>query len=296
MVLKWGLLFLLVGVCLSQTSLPPHPRLLVLDEQLPVILKAISVDKIISDWFTKVVEDADALLTQPPTQWVSGRMLTESRQVLSRVTTLAGVFRLTSNVAYANRAIQEMLVAAQMPGWCPNSFLDPSEMTNALAIGYDWLYNLMTEGERANISAAIYDKGLKYGVEFYAGNYTQDPALAPTPLYPSGFDWATVFFNWNQVCNGGMLMGALSVWEEYPSVAQYILNSSIPSIEISISAYAPNGGWVESPTYGIYASNYAAYYLGALNSVFGHDFGITERHPYLAGYGNFHVSMKSTKK
>lgn len=74
-------------------------------------------------------------------------------------------------------------------------------------------------------------------------------------------------------------------------MASYILNASIPSIQISISAYAPDGGWVESPTYGIYASTYAAYYLGALYSTFGHDFGIIENHPYFALYGNFHVSL-----
>ena len=46
--------------------------------------------------------------------------------------------------------------------WCPNSFLDPSEMTNALAIGYDWLYDLISDSDKTLIASAIYNKGLKY--------------------------------------------------------------------------------------------------------------------------------------
>jgi hypothetical protein len=35
-------------------------------------------------------------------------------------------------------------------------------MTNALAIGYDWLYDLISDDDKALIAGAIYNQGLKF--------------------------------------------------------------------------------------------------------------------------------------
>jgi len=41
-----------------------------------------------------------------------------------------------------------MLAAAQFPDWFPKHFLDTAEMTAALGVGYDWLFDFLSAEER----------------------------------------------------------------------------------------------------------------------------------------------------
>lgn len=54
-----------------------------------------------------------------------------------------------------------MLYMAGYDNWNPEHFLDVAEMTMALSIGYDWLYEVLSPKNRAKIRKAILDKGLK---------------------------------------------------------------------------------------------------------------------------------------
>ena len=97
-----------------------------------------------------------------------------------------------------------MLTAAAFPDWNPAHFLDTAEMTNALAVGYDWLFDFLSVEDRATIRKAIVDKGLKPGMAVYANK---------------GW-WTTATHNWSQVCNGGMTAGALAIADEEPELAR----------------------------------------------------------------------------
>lgn len=92
-----------------------------------------------------------------------------------------------------------MLAAAAFADWNPSHFLDVAEMTAALGIGYDWLYEELSEEDRRGIREAIVEKGLK-------------PSLTVN-------SWTRAVHNWNQVCNAGMAIGALAVAESEPELA-----------------------------------------------------------------------------
>ena len=53
-----------------------------------------------------------------------------------------------------------MLAAARFSDWNPSHFLDVAEMTFALAVGYDWLYDQLDRASRKEIRTAIVDKGV----------------------------------------------------------------------------------------------------------------------------------------
>ena len=82
------------------------------------------------------------MIEDPPVvhRLIGPRLLDQSRAALRRISTLAGLYRLDGDHRKADRARLEMLAAAAFPDWNPSHFLDVAEMTNALAIGYDWLY------------------------------------------------------------------------------------------------------------------------------------------------------------
>ena len=142
------------------------------------------------------------LSTAPVTRKLSGpRLLHMSRRCLNRVTKLAGMFRLEGDERFAERAIREMLAAAAFTDWNPSHFLDVAEMTCAMAVGYDWLYDQLSEPSRREIRAAIIDKGV---------------ALPFTTRHKG---WVRARNNWGQVCHGGLTTGALAVMEHEPDLA-----------------------------------------------------------------------------
>ena len=51
--------------------------------------------------------------------------------------------------------------------------------------------------------------------------------------------------NWNQVCNAGMVFGALAIQEDYPELATEVIDRAFESISISMEAYGPDGAYPE---------------------------------------------------
>jgi len=111
------------------------------------------------------------------------RLLPVSRAVLERVQLLALSYRLSDDARFRDRCWQELAAAAAFTDWNPQHFLDTAEMTHALAIGYDWLFDQWSPEQRATLRTAIIEKGLK-------------PSFGKEPW------WIKVHHNWNQVCHG----------------------------------------------------------------------------------------------
>ena len=225
----------------------PHPRLLMrAGEEAPVrpgsaFAKADSV----------IVAFSDATLSEPPVTraFIGRRLLHTSRAALKRIFWLGYTYRVHGGEAYARRAIDEMLAASAFPDWNPAHFLDVGEMTMALAIGYDWLYDQMTPTERATVARAIIDKGLK-------------PAdnEADAWFYRSEI-------NWNPVCNAGMVYGVLAVWEEDPDFCRSMLEKSLESNQLAFKAYE-GGGYPEGYNYWGYGTSFQIMLEAAVESAF----------------------------
>ena len=199
------------------TLRPAHPRLLVLDTDLAAIKDAIAKDPLAKRWHDQLKAEAEKMLIAKPIEHVliGPRLLDKSRTCLTRVSTLAGLYRLDGDPRYARRAIQEMMTAAAFADWNPKHFLDTAEMTAALGIGYDWLFDVMSPREKRTIHDAIVKLGLNEGIKVYEKDNW----------------WAKVVHNWNQVCNGGMTLGALAIADEDRALASRVLDYSRNSIQ-----------------------------------------------------------------
>jgi hypothetical protein len=239
-----------------------HPRLIALDSDIARIRKLATTDPLVKESYDALRRQADRMLTEPPVEYVliGPRLLDKSRTALERIYTLGLVYRVSGDKKYFNRALLELHAVAAFKDWHPAHFLDTAEMTHAVAIGYDWLYADLSSEDRKLIRAAIVEKGL-------------DAAL---PLYRGKKGWTVVHHNWNQVCNGGIAIGALAVAEDEPAKAREVLSDSISSIQLAMSSYAPDGGWAEGPGYWGYATAYTVYYLAALDSALDNTFGLTK--------------------
>jgi hypothetical protein len=256
------------------TLRPHHPRLLALDGDIERLRALIASDSTAREWHQYLRHRAAEMLDQPPVEYhlVGPRLLGVSREALRRITTLALIYRLDRDRACADRALRELMTICAFADWHPPHFLDTAEMTHAAAIGYDWLYHLLSPQQRAAVRQAIVDEGLKPALSFYNLNT----------------GWAAGVFNWTQVCNGGIGIGALTIADEEREIAATILKFACKSIRKSLDEYSPDGAWAEGPGYWGYGSRYAVYFLAALDTALGADFGLSD-HPGLAAAGDFRV-------
>src|SRR5574337_466015 len=95
---------------------------------------------------------------------------------------------------------ESSLAVSAFPDWNPSHFLDVAEMSHAVAIGYDWLYDFLSAADRAIVRKALVTHGLRPSLE----------------LYRAQKGWVAVSHNWNEVCNGGMVLAALAIADEEP--------------------------------------------------------------------------------
>lgn len=251
-----------------------HPRLVALPDDLTRVRNLVDSDQTANRLYAQLREEGERLLAAPPVEYVKvgPRLLAQSRRCLDRIYTLGLLYRLHPEAKYFERAKKELFAAAAFPDWNPSHFLDTAEMSHALAIGYDWFYDVLSEAERARLREALVEKGLQ-------------PAAA---VYRSGKGWPLARHNWNQVCNGGISIGALAIADEEPELAASLLTQARDSIRLPMAEYAPDGGWKEGPGYWHYATRYNVYFLAALETALGRDFGLS-RLPGFRQAGLFRV-------
>jgi len=240
-----------------------HPRIMV-DAKTFDALK-VSIDKggLPARIYASVKKSADKTLAAPVSIYEipdGKRLLSVSRRVLDRVSELALVARLERDPRYVERAWKELEAAARFQDWNPSHFLDTAEMTHAFALGYDWLYDHWTMEQRRILEKAILEKGLTPGLKVYA----------------SKKGWHTNENNWNQVCNGGLISGALAIADVEPKVAGRIAWEAIQSVPLAMRHYEPDGAGSEGVTYWSYAARYNVALLSSLQTALGTDFGLSK--------------------
>jgi autotransporter-associated beta strand protein len=252
-----------------------RPRLLSTPERFEWLKQQVATAGQLQTWYNSIKSSADTILTLALPQYTMdkyGNMLSVCSTEVDHIYKLALVWRISGDSRYAERAWDELNAAANFPDWDPAHFLDTAEMTHAFAIGYDWLYDYWTGDRRATLSSNIVSKGLNQAL----------------PLYRANSGWvASTSNNWNLVCNGGMLLGALAIAEDQPALVEEILAKAIPSARAVMRHFtADAGAWYEGPGYWDYSTRYNTRMLAALESALGSDFGLGQT-PGLSETGLF---------
>lgn len=240
-----------------------HPRLLASREDFDNLKQAVATNATLKQWHAELRREADNLRRAAPSKYEIPdglRLLATSRRVLHRVQTLVLIQRLDGGQPYVDRVWLELKTAAAFTNWNPRHFLDTAEMTHAFAIGYDWLYDQWTPEQRQVMREAMIEKGIKLANDIQDRNTW----------------WARARHNWNQVCNGGIGMGALALADEEPEVCGKFLEAALKSIQLAMAEFAPDGAWAEGPGYWSYATSYNCAFLAGLDSALGTDFGLSQ--------------------
>lgn len=259
---------------LDYEHLPDHPRLILHKGEEKAIRATFKKksNRYLMEAHYHCLSIADQTLTESPYKWPGeGHILATSRNILRRVVNLAYAYRMTGHFPYAKRAEEEMLNACMFPHWDPGHFLDTAEMCFAMAIGYDWLYDYLSESSRELIRKAIMEK-----------------AFGPADHYKS----YRRTNNWNSVCNAGLVSGAAAIFEHCPEVARDRIEKSIEANPIVLASYAPDGAYPEGYSYWSYGTGYQVILLTILEEVFGSCAGL-DMYPGFLNTGYFLQMMCS---
>lgn len=240
-----------------------RPRLLLTPAELAGLEQRVQRDPLAGRLRDRLLAVAEEMSTLPPVEHVvtGRRLLSVSRTAVARVLTQALAYRLTGEPRFLEGATREMLAAAAFPDWNPSHFLDTAEMSFALAVGYDWLHDSLTEGQRHAIRTALLEKGI-------GASLTHD-------------GWVDSRSNWGQVCHAGITAAALTLMEDDPDLAARILHRSVTHVPISMASYVPDGTYPEGPGYWSYGTTYNVILIDELESALGTDFGLS----LLQGFG-----------
>ena len=260
-----------------------HPRIIMTKYDELALRFIMMEDPLAEKLKTELKKDADKLLSSKDIKYSLDRrntMLSISREYLKRIITLSLAYRIFEDDKYSDKAIDQMMHVCTFPNWNPQHFLDVAEMTAALAIGYDWNFYHLNLRERETIRNKIVEYGLNPGLDVY-----QNPDDKPHV-------WYKMNNNWNQVCAGGLIMGALAVGEDFPDLKNNVIYQSIKNLIPTLNLYEPDGVWYEGPAYWGYANSYLAMTMSSLISALEHDFGLSQR-PSLDKTAEFYVNSIS---
>jgi len=272
---KTILLMLLCSTCfvyiqaqsagIDTARIKSHPRLLLLPGEEEMILKNISGNAVWAKVHTDILDECEEIISLPPVERVliGRRLLSKSRESLRRIFFLSYAWRTTHKKRYFKKCEEELLAVSRFTDWNPDHFLDVAEMTMAVSIGYDWLYDELSPASRRQISDAIITKGL-------------------TPSLNDKYNgWLRGKNNWNQVCNAGISFGAMAVYEDQPALSVQLIERALKSIQVPMKEYAPDGNYTEGYSYWAYGTTYNVLLISALERIFGTDYGLSQMPGFL---------------
>lgn len=241
-----------------------HPRVIFTDEEFTALseLAASGANSAFTQIHDKIITRANGYIGDSDlVRELDGkRLLAVSREAEERILFCAYAYKTTGDTKFLTQAEHDIQTVCKFSDWnARQHFLDVGEMAAGVGLGYDWLYNDLSEETRELARKALND-------------FAFTPANEGT--------WNLNFYeaesNWNQVCNGGLVCAALAVYESNQSVAKGIIEKAIESnIPVMEALYAPDGNYPEGYSYWCYGTLYEALMLTALETAAGNDAGLS---------------------
>lgn len=228
-------------------------------------------DELGQELLTFLQSTGESLITAEPAQYeLAGiRLLAESRLALKHISTFALLYRVYEEDRYKEKVIEYLDNVTSFPDWNPQHFLDIGEMTLAVAIGVDWLWQDLTNEQRERYLTAIIEKGLHPSLdEETEKNW-----------------WIYYNNNWNPVCHAGLTAGAILIADHEPELAEKIINRALKAVPIAMAETDPDGVYPEGPTYWAYGSEFSAIFMDLLDRAVGHNFGLEDHESFKKSMG-----------
>ncbi len=174
---------------------------------------------------------------------------------------LVMMYQLTGDTSFARRIVNQFKKLNDFPDWGANRhFLDAGIGGFDFALAYDALYAFLTAEEKKMMRSAVLKNVLIPGKE----------------QLQKKIWWSTANHNWNGICNGGIIMAALSMYEEDPKEMSEIIALAINALPKYIKSFDPDGQSDEGLMYWGYGLMYTTIAMESMQRVLGTSFGLDQ--------------------
>ncbi len=221
---------------------------------------------------------------------------------------LAFAYQITREQKYAEAVYQCVLLLGEYEHWGSNHFLNCADTASPVSVAIDWTYHAFDDEpeKRDEMARILYEKGLYMGYLAKIGR-PQDGIHYDSKI--NNWSYYGTKNNWNTVCNAGMILSALTLFEydEYREAAATVTGAGLESLVNCLLQYAPDGAYIESPGYWYYGTYTYMILLAALESTAGTTYGYKDtiglhKSYYFAQhitspsgrYWNYHDSSRGT--
>ena len=256
--------FSLLSTLTRGLSVPPHPRVLLNDTGLAALRVSIAAHSEHANYVAQLLAGSLDLLTRPPTPYSNCTVVGACRNAAvfgsgpgtgyldvgsasTIMVTCAFLHRLNGTAGrtpWANRAIAELLhVAREWPHWYwpVGQALERSEVAWGAAVAYDWLFELLSPTERADVETAI-------------GTLALDTRMRDER---EGAWWITdsLAANWGINANAPLLGAAVALIDvpEWTATATAAISAITAALPTPVALWEPEGVWAEGVAYSNYA-------------------------------------------
>lgn len=230
-------------------TIAPHPRLLLKKGDVSKMRELPAKSANAQSVHNRIMAVADGYLNAEPLKYekIDNSLSHLSAEALKRIFYLSYAHVMTDDMGYVAAADREMLAVSAFEDWNPTNLSDVAEMTMALSIGYDWLYRRLSVRSRSIIGTAIYEKGLR-------ASAVGDAAAWNMPLKE------------NQICNAGLIYGALATLERSPEYCKSLISKCLESNKAAQKEYGAHGGYPGCYDCAVLGSSFEAMLVAALES------------------------------
>ena len=240
-----------------------HPRIIADKADFTRLNSERRTDANKKQWYSNVLYTANSIIDEDPVTYTikDGRLLDSANSALLRLEYLGFAYQMTKQEKYAQRGIAELEAICAFPDWNPSHYLDTGTLASAFAIGFDWLYDAMSEEQRTTLANSAKEKALDTAILAYEGNATFNSF------------WTDTETNWGVIVNGGIANLALATGEYNTDTAMRALSYALKSIESTWYRFAPDGAWFEGPGYWSYNLTHLSLFMASYEKVMGTPFG-----------------------
>jgi len=257
-----------------------HPRIILKENKVQEILSEAKHDPLLQEIIDEIFRMADgelnaplityeALISRPhriSKEALSGKYVLDIASLSgSRLLLLNTAYRFSQNRAqknkYKNRIVAEINALVKLPDWNPGHFLDVGEISLALAITYDWMFDDLSITDLKRIETSLLNKGMLPGIAKH-----QKKSWLKRKIN-----------NHTQVINAGLVIAALALNDIYPQPCEKIMmiaKGVMPKVMKHI--YSPEGVYVEGPSYWQYGTTFNIMMIDALQTALKDDWGLTQ--------------------
>ncbi len=265
-------------------DLTQHPRVMINQSDIDRMKGLVQSDANFQVLYNKLISYVERGLQSNLVSYYYGdplRMGIDSHT--RRIIATALAWNLTGDERYLNRCYEELKIIADFPDYNTATIHDVGEWNETLAVGFDWIYNGLTQEQRDYLGIRILNKSLK---DLANGLYGRIRGRA------NSSDWGNLkwFTNMNTVGVAGIVSAASAVAEYDPEYCMDVISKALYAFEYPLAQNAPAGAWIEGPNYWNYHNESAAYALLTLRETFGSYYGLDKMKGY-GDTGRFILSM-----